>query len=464
MAGRVLIADNVATNRIVLKVKLSAASYRVSQATNGRELLQKAASDKPDLILLDSGFDQDRALDLVHDLRENPVTKDIPVLILAGDFTAADRLAGLMAGAVDILNKPVNDSDLLARIRSCHRVRGVQEELRLRQDTAEELGFQEPTAAFESPAQVLLVDLDQETSAGWLKTLARTTNIKAHRSSSANVLEFLAQSPVEPDVIILHPEKSGGKSELFLLAELRNRPATRHAEILVLHGPDWYGDDAAPSALDLGASEVVSADIPPGELAFRLARLLKRKQKADTLRGTVEQGLRLAVTDPLTGLFNRRYALPHMARIAEKSKATGNPYAVMVLDLDFFKQINDTHGHRAGDLVLIEVAQRLKSNVRNVDLIARIGGEEFLVVMPDTDLCSARQAAERLRHVTEAEPIQITGQVGAISVTTSIGVSIAGQKDAPSSTMEAVVDRADQALLGAKSTGRNQVIIEQDAA
>lgn len=464
MTGHVLIADNVSTNRIVLKVKLAAASYRVSLAADGSELLDLALSQEPDVVLLDGGIDQDRALDLVDELKTNPATQAIPVLILAGDFTAADRLVALMAGAADIVEKPVSGHELLARIRNIQRVRSVEHELRLREDTATELGFNEPGTDFDVPAQILMINVDQPASAEWMQSLTELANFNFRQTPGCEAMEYLAKSQTSPDIIIFNPGATTKMNELFLMAELRNRPSTRHAEILLLHGEDWKTDGTVPSPLDLGASEVAADTIPPGELVFRLKRLLRRKQKADKLRGTVERGLRMAVTDPLTGLFNRRYALPHMTRIAEKSRVTGNTFAVMVLDLDHFKQINDTYGHRTGDTVLCEVANRLKANVRNIDLIARIGGEEFLVVMPETNLASAKMAAERLRNVTQVRPIKVAGLARGVSVTTSIGVSIAGQKGAPLLAMETMVERADRALLGAKSTGRNQVICEKSAA
>ncbi len=157
----------------------------------------------------------------------------------------------------------------------------------------------------------------------------------------------------------------------------------------------------------MGANEVIDNAIPPVEFSFRLMRQLQRKKKADRLRDTLKDGLLMAVTGPLSGLLNRRYAFPHMARIAKRSNASGSPFAVMVLDLDRFKRINDGFGHGAGDQVQKEIANRLKANVRSVDLIARIGGEEFLVVMPDTGIDAARIAAERLRGVTEAGKINI---------------------------------------------------------
>jgi len=462
MPGRIIIADDVAINRIVLKVKLSAASYGVMQVAGLDELLIRARQSLPDLILLDGNFQNDRCIDICHDLKHDPQTASIAVMILATDFTAAERLAALHAGACDVLNKPVADEVLLARVRNSMRVRSIEDELRLREDTATELGFNENTAKFSHPAEVLVVTGDDMPDLAWKMPFQLQNPCNVHQLPHASVLDAIASKNLTPDIILLPANPDQASSGRFLLAELRNQEAPRHAAIIVIDNQDQ--ESAAITALDMGANEVISASTPPAEFAFRLARQLQRKQKADQLRDTLKDGLRLAVTDPLTGLFNRRYAFHHMARIAKRSNATNSTFAVMVLDLDRFKRVNDTHGHRAGDQVLKEIATRLKNNVRSVDLIARIGGEEFLVVMPDTGIDAARLAAERLRRVTEAGAIAIPHGHGTLRITTSIGVCIGGVRGQVDTSVEAMVDRADHALLAAKSTGRNQVIIEKSAA
>ncbi|MEE9388843.1 MAG: diguanylate cyclase [Paracoccaceae bacterium] len=462
MPGRILIADDVATNRIILKVKLRAASYDVSQAVNQQELLQRSQEILPDLIIMDGGFQSDRAIDICQELQENKRTANIPIMILESDYTPADRLAALHSGACEVLTKPVDDTVLLARVRNSMRVRSVQEELLLRESTAIELGFQETAAPFQHPAKILVVNGPKMQNLEWQKAFEAKTPCTIQLIGHTNLLDTIAKKNMSPDIVLLPSSIDRHKDGLFLLAELRSHPTTRHSAIIVTDDDD--SASAAITALDMGANEVVSAQTPPAEFAFRLKRILSRKMRSDQLRNTLADGLRMAVTDPLTGLFNRRYAFPHMSRIAKKSVETSSPFAVMVLDLDRFKRVNDSHGHGAGDLVLKEVANRLKANVRSVDLIARIGGEEFLVVMPDTGLTAARVAAERLRHVTGATPIAIPGETGSVCVTTSIGVSIGGIDTRFETSMEAMVERADQALLGAKSTGRNQVIFERSAA
>ncbi len=462
MPGRILIADDVATNRIILKVKLRSASYDVVQAADQHELLHIAVQNTPDLIIIDAAFQNDRAIDLCQELTENPRTKAIPVMILESDYTPADRLAALHSGACDVMSKPVDDNALLARVRNSMRIRSVEEELRLREGTAIELGFQEAAPAFLHPAQVLVVNGPEKIDLSWQAAFKAENPCNVHLVGHTNLLDAIARKNLKPDIILLPASFEKDRDGLFLLAELRSRSETRHAAIIVIS--DTSHDNTAITALDMGANEVVNVTTPSAEFAYRMARQLHRKLKSDQLRDTVADGLRMAVTDPLTGLYNRRYAFPHMTRIAEKSKTSGSPFAVMVLDLDRFKRINDSRGHGAGDLVLKEVARRLKANVRSVDMIARIGGEEFLVVMPDTDLNTARIAAERLRHVTSATPIAVPDGKAPVQVTTSIGVSIGGTENRLETSVQAMVERADQALLGAKSTGRNQVIFERNAA
>jgi two-component system cell cycle response regulator len=199
-------------------------------------------------------------------------------------------------------------------------------------------------------------------------------------------------------------------------------------------------------------------------LALRLRGQIRRKLEADRLRVTVEDGFKLAAIDPLTGLYNRRYALPHLTEIAKRAREKQRPFAIMLLDLDRFKDVNDTYGHAAGDAVLVEVARRVRDNLRGVDMVARIGGEEFLVAMPETALSQARFAAERLRQVVEETPISIGEGQQEITVTLSIGLSMGGRDEAMSLPIEKLIEDADQALFGSKAEGRNQVTMGRSAA
>jgi two-component system cell cycle response regulator len=162
-----------------------------------------------------------------------------------------------------------------------------------------------------------------------------------------------------------------------------------------------------------------------------------------------------AVTDDLTGLHNRRYLMSHIETLLGNEQGGSiRSFAVMLLDIDHFKSINDTFGHDAGDQVLKEFAQRIARNVRGVDLAARFGGEEFVVVMPETDMPNAHVVAERLRQAFSDAPFAVQGVERPIPVTCSIGVAVAESREPP----DQIIKRADEALYAAKRDGRNRVV------
>jgi two-component system cell cycle response regulator len=169
--------------------------------------------------------------------------------------------------------------------------------------------------------------------------------------------------------------------------------------------------------------------------------------------------------DPLTGLHNRRYGLAQLNAIAAKSRQDGSGFAVMVVDLDRFKAVNDRWGHAAGDAVLIEVAGRLANNLRSSDLLARIGGEEFLIALPVTTEAEAGIVATRLCDAVDCTPTVLADGTR-IHVTISIGMTVGGGKtpDALAGNVADLVDKADRALMQSKSGGRNMVTILNCAA
>lgn len=269
------------------------------------------------------------------------------------------------------------------------------------------------------------------------------------------------QTPeMSADIFIIASDLGGPGGGLQLMSELRSHAATRHAGIVLVQTTPNSAEQAV--AFDIGANEVLSAELPTEELALRLRGLIRRKQSADRVRMSVHDGLRLAVIDPLTGLYNRRYAVSRLATIAQRAHELAAGFAVLLVDLDRFKAVNDRHGHAGGDTVLVEIARRLTENLRTPDLLARIGGEEFLVAIPDCGADEAQVVAERLRRVIGDKPVRLSG--GAVAhVTVSIGVALAERLQGSDAATEAI-ERADRALLRAKSEGRNQIMLWPDAA
>jgi len=453
MAGRILIADPTATNRIVLKVRLAAARYETIQAHSGAEALALARSERPDLVVLDSHLPEGGAA-ICARLKDDPATRAIPVLVLDGAPSRAARLAALRAGADDVLAKPLNEASLLALLRNLMRTRATVDELARRQVAEEDLGFAEARGGFVRPARVALIAPTGETGLAWRRGLAATF---AGRISTLTRAQALDAKPARevPDAFIIAADLARHGDGLGLVSELRSRTATRHAVIVILD--EANAPARVPMALDIGANAVVSGRFDAEEIAARLDTLLSRKLETDALRESFDHRLSLATRDPLTGLYNRRYAEAYLKRVAEESARTGQPFALMLLDLDRFKSVNDTHGHRVGDEVLVETARRLRDNVRDIDLLARYGGEEFVIAMPETGLEAASTAAERLRRVIGDTPVLSPSQGKQVAVTVSIGVVLCAADGGAAPGTSGLIEQADAALYASKTDGRNLV-------
>jgi two-component system cell cycle response regulator len=201
-------------------------------------------------------------------------------------------------------------------------------------------------------------------------------------------------------------------------------------------------------ALEAGALDyLVKGEITPSSLERSIRYALKLGQTLEALR-------ELATRDELTGLLNRREYERILAEESERTERFGPPLGLVVVDLDRFKSINDTHGHPGGDAVLKEAARRLAASVRSVDRVARIGGEEFALILVQTDGAAALEAARRAIHAIAREPVRI-GDGQSVDVTASAGVaSIPGDAASASELFAA----ADRALFAAKEGGRRRAI------
>ena len=468
MQGKILIVDAISTNRIVLKVKLASAFYEVLQASTADEACVAALRHAPDLVISAMALPDCDAAELCRRLDRNPQTRAIPMMVVGCRPNADSRLEALEAGVQDVMLKPIDDTLLLARVRSLIRAHNTAAEWQMRDDTSRALGFAEDPADFGPPGRAVIVGADSPTTQSWIQYLKPNLRCSLAYCSPDTALRDLSPERI-PDVFILVLEEGDKHSGdvLRLLAAVRATAITRHAGILVIQPKPDPGLGAY--ALDLGADDLMVDGFEPVEFGLRVKALLRRKRIADRLRATVRTGLKAAVSDPLTGLHNRRYAMPHLARVAEHAAATGRSFAVMVADLDHFKRINDIYGHSSGDAVLVEAARRFRENLRGVDLVARIGGEEFLIVMPATPLSEARVAASRLCRKIGGEGFAVPGTSDPINVTISIGVTMGGVKNLKGRSVcgqdaNSLLDAADKALYEAKLQGRNQINMHRPAA
>jgi two-component system, cell cycle response regulator len=459
MVGKILIVDDVATNRIVQKVKLSAAFYQPILASDAVSCLAMARVERPDLILLEQFLPDMPNAEVLHRLAADPVTRSIPVIVMTSLPDPKARIAALAAGAQDVLSRPVHDQMLLARIRSLIRAHSKLEPV---QETGAPLQMNEPLAAFDYPGKVALMMAGPYGGSAWHDMLRAELpgQVKvyfgAHELAAAISHADLLSVP---DVFAVETGHDDNEAGLRILSELRSSPVARYSSVCLIR-PDNDPEKAA-FAFDMGADDVFPAAMAPTEIVRRIQRLVARKHEADLQRAAVEDRLRQAVLDPLTGLYNRRFALPQLTMIGQRASEEGTDFAAFVVDIDRFKGVNDRFGHTAGDAVLVEVAQRLTANLRTEDLLARIGGEEFLAVLPDITLAAATGIAERLCNAIAAEPFLLPDGTP-IRVTVSIGMAISTA--ARADRIGGLIDDADHALMAAKSAGRNQVTLWRSAA
>jgi two-component system cell cycle response regulator len=364
----------------------------------------------------------------------------------------ADRLRGLDAGADDFLTKPVNDTALFARVRSLVRLKRTMDELRLREDVCRQFGTANPNeglAADVSAARILLAAEPGVTASRIVETLAPVAASVLHAASCAEAQLILDDSV---ELVIASLSLPDG-DPLRLVSQWRAKEDSRRLPILLM-----ADDSELPrlaNGLDLGANDYLIRPVERNELLARVRTQIRRRRLEERLGENYRRSLSLALTDELTGLYNRRYVFAHLnehlGRLAEGAATT----ALMLFDVDHFKKVNDRYGHPAGDGVLREMAERAVRQVRSVDLVGRLGGEEFVVVMPETSLSDALLVAERLRVAIADEPFTLREHGEKLSVTVSVGVAMTG---AGVESMDSLLKRADDALYAAKNAGRNCII------
>lgn len=450
MTARILVIDDLEANIRLLQARLSAEYYEVLTATDGPSGIALAAAETPDIILLDVMMPGMDGFTVCRKLKDDPATRHIPVVLVTALDGRSDRVAGLEAGADDFLTKPIDDVMLFARVRSLTRLKAVMDELREREASGRRIGVIAGAASRlgGSGGRILVVD-DNPRQAERIAAELAIEHRPVVETDPEQAL-IAAHGPV--DLLIVNAAARGFDG-LRLAAQIRTDETTRNLPLLAI--VDFDQRARLIKALEIGVNDLLARPVDPGELCARAKTQIRRKRYTDYLRNNLDQSLELAVTDQLTGLHNRRYMDGQLTALVERAGKGGEPVCLLAVDIDHFKKINDGFGHDVGDEVLREFAVRLASNVRAVDLPVRHGGEEFLVVMPDTRIEDAHRIAERLRLHVAGSPFRVMAGAQALDVTISIGVaaSLPGEL-----TPEGLLKRADAAMYDAKAAGRNRVI------
>ncbi|MFI0397003.1 diguanylate cyclase [Paracoccus jiaweipingae] len=451
MASTVLICDPDPARRIMMKVRLAAASHETTTATSLAEAGRRIVAQQHDAVLVMAGLDgmsRAQTCAVLAGLGQ-------PNLLVLAD--PPEELACLHAGAETVLPPKGDEMAIFARLRAC---------LRNRQPPAA-MPEEAPPAPLAPPARprITLLAPDRVTGLNWKRHLSRSCPADFTLAAPDEVLASVAHGRAA-DLYLLASTLDSPGDGLRLLAELQARPASRGGVCLVATRQD--NDPLVPVALDLGAADIVRIDPDSPEnaeiAALLIARHLHRKHQRDAMQARTRQQLQLAYIDPLTDTANRRAAMPALRRALATPLPQGT--GILALDLDHFKSVNDRYGHPAGDAVLREAARRLARCLPEDALLARIGGEEFMVLLPGHSAAQTLDLAHDLCTAIRTRPFEVPQPQGStrIAVTVSVGVSHqrAGHP-ATGTDPEAALGCADRALMAAKQGGRNRVMTDDPA-
>ncbi|MCU0819334.1 MAG: PleD family two-component system response regulator [Beijerinckiaceae bacterium] len=452
MTARILIVDDVFANIRLLEARLTAEYFTVVTAMNGPQALDICERGECDVVLLDVMMPGMDGFEVCQRLKSAPATAHLPVVMVTALDSPADRLRGLQAGADDFLTKPINEVALLTRVRSLVRLKHLTDELRARAANSQTLGLPDPLAIAAAEdgrnGRILIVE-DRANAADRMKVALAQHHVVDCIDDPTDLVNRLLTEGCDCLVMSLGLQNVDA---LRIVSQVRSHDKLRNLPILVL--AETTDDARVLRALDMGVNDYLIRPIDRNELVARLSTQVRKKRYQERLRENLQASMELAILDPLTKLHNRRYFHTHLASLMNDTVARGAAISLLVIDMDHFKRINDEHGHDSGDDVLRECAERLRKVVRGIDIVARFGGEEFVIVMPDTETFAASRVAERIRQSIEKTPFPIQkGQKG-LEVTVSIGVATAGEGF---NSPDRLFKMADEALYEAKRAGRNQV-------
>lgn len=459
MPGRILVIDTVNTNRMVLKTRLMSEYYDVDICEDAKSGWASILRDPPDTVLVNCALPDANGYGFCAKIKSHPETGHIPVVLIATDRNDISWAKAYSSFADDIHQLPLDFPLLVPRLQSLLRAKASLDELRLRNQTNEDIGLGEPKSFLGAVSlrriSVAIVGGEAAERAAMVSALRKILGAEVNDLGR----DWAGALDCKQETVVVLGQGQDGPEAMRLIARLRSNRANRFVSLLFAGG--LYDMDMAERALSLGANDAFYGAIDDYALAARVRAVNNHAMLANMLRESMSNNLRLAMVDPLTGLYNRRYAQQYLNKAIARAADTGRNLFVMMLDLDNFKNINDLHGHAAGDRVLKSVAERLQGNLRGLDLVARVGGEEFLVVIADITKERALDIAQRIRTVIGTSAFDIGNDRPPIPVTTSIGIAQAKPRKSSEARLLAAADRA---LYESKNQGRDMVTFAAEAA
>jgi diguanylate cyclase (GGDEF)-like protein len=479
----ILVVDDTPENVRVLAHMLTHFGFKVRAVTEGALAINVCQTAPPDLIMMDVSMPGLDGYETCQRLKAAERTRHIPVIFISALGEVEDKVRAFEAGGVDYVTKPFQIEEVLARLDTHLSIRRLQVELESKnRELARGLAELRASQAAEREQRMLAESL-RDTIVAINSTLDMKEVLDLILTNLARVAPHDAANICLLDEMgVLHVRGARGYEERGvqdIIASLRlplthfpgwRRAAETHKPRAVPdthQDPDWVvvplmdwirSAATAPILTKDGLIGLLNLDSgTPG--FFRPEHLERLQIFADYAAVAIEKARlfektqQLAATDELTGLFNRRQVLSLAAVEYERSRRYLHPLSAIMIDIDQFKRINDTYGHPVGDRVLRTLAACCRANLRAVDVIGRYGGEEFLVLMPETDHEKALEAAERIRR--QVESIRLPTSRGQVQATISLGVStLPVGCDLP---LDQLIVNADDALYAAKDAGRNRV-------
>jgi diguanylate cyclase (GGDEF)-like protein/PAS domain S-box-containing protein len=426
---RILLVEDTGDHAELISsfLRLKDANIEIEIAESADEGIRKASSDRFDLILSDYLIGPMDCFDMLHELEDRGIS--LPVIILTGQGNEEVAAEAIRRGADDYLIKEKVFDEPIRLIRS---IRSAVERARL------EHALRESEEQYRTLVQSMQDGL----------FVLRASNFDFVNPALATMIGSTPEELQGTNLVTLFlPEQRMG-AEAFI-EKAWDSDITQEREFILT------GTGAEPA---LYVTVKLSKSTFGGKPALigTVKDITRRRLVESKLRETLEKVELLSITDELTGLFNRRHALAVAEAEVARSHRYGHYLSVIMLDIDHFKEINDSHGHLIGDRMLKEVAAMLTRELREIDTVARYGGDEFIIILPHTELEQARSIAERIRE--RAAMIEFkTDNDSLIRATLSLGIT---QMSSKKETLTDIIRRADQAMLSAKSGGRDAVVAE----
>lgn len=448
---KLLIVDDDPASIKLLESVLASDKYEILKAFNGKDALEQAFAHLPDLVLLDVLMPDIDGFEVTRTIKRDPRTKDTPIILITSLEDSENKAIGLESGAEELLNKPVHSTELHARVNSMLRLKQYRDQLSIRTMTGLIYSnipkLQEEVYKSKEETPLILLVEDNEVDAQFVKNALKEQPFKLEVvDKGSDVFNVVRQENVDLVLLdIILPDIDG--------FEVCRRLKKDHKDIQVVIVTCLDDLESKIKGVELGADDFLVKPIVNRELNARIRVLLEKKGHLDSLRSHYEAALDSAILDWLTGLYNHGYFQQFLDYELKRAFHQGFPVGLIMIDVDDFKLYNDGLGHSAGDAILRELGQVIRSIIREVDLAARYGGEEFAVVLPYTNREGARRVAERIHRAISSHDFFHDESIELGSPTVSMGISVFPEEG---STKKELIETADKMLYTAKQNGKNQ--------